>query len=53
MKKRVILEILKITANVKTGRLETLTGNRILTIRKITAQKKPMPPPVWDFPLNF
>ena len=42
MKKRVVLKMLKITANLKTGRLETLTANRVITRRKITAKKKPM-----------
>ena len=36
--------MMKITANLKTGRLETITANRILTRRKITAKKKLM---VW------
>ena len=39
MKKRVVLKMLKITANLKMGRLETLTANQILTLRKITAKK--------------
>ena len=39
MKKRVVLKKLKITANLKTGRFESLTANRILTRRKITAKK--------------
>ena len=39
MKKRVVLKMLKITANLKTGRFESLTANRILTRRKITAKK--------------
>ena len=34
--------MLKITANLKTGRLETLTANQIWTRRKITVKKKPM-----------
>ena len=42
MKKRVVLKMLKITANLKTGRLETLTANPILDRQKLTAKKKPM-----------
>ena len=45
MKKRIVLKMLKITANLKTGILETLTANRILTRRKITAKKKPIVEP--------
>ena len=39
MKKRVVLKMLKITANLKTGRLETLTANPILDRQKLTAKK--------------
>ena len=42
MKKRVVLKILKITANLKMGRIEIKTANRVLTGRKKTAKKKPM-----------
>ena len=41
--------MLKITANLKTGRLETLTANPILDRQKLTAKKKPMAlPPIFD-----
>ena len=39
MKKRVVLKMLKITANLKTGRLETVTANPILDRQKSTAKK--------------
>ena len=44
MKKRVAFKVMKITANIKTGRFETVTANLILIRRKITAKKKPMRP---------
>ena len=39
MKKRVAFKMIKITANLKTGRLETLTANPILDRQKSTAKK--------------